>query len=309
MKVTILGGGGGVGASVAFNLLMLGGNHEVVLVDQRPEMVTSHVMDLEQTLTLGARGLVRAGDESDLADADVVVMAASVPLRANMTRHVFLEENAPILEELVAALPEGWEGTLLVATNPVDPLVTLAQSLSGLDRRRVLGYCINDSLRLRSGIAAALGVAPQEVEAWVVGEHGDECAPLFDRIRVKGVEVDLGAAERAAAEEFLRSWYRRHVGLNSGRTSTWTSGLGVARMVAALGAAGDELWTASVVLAGEYGISGVALSVPVTLGGGSVRAVREWELGSGPAETMRRAAALVREAVDGVSSRAAGERG
>ena len=98
----------------------------------------------------------------------------------------------------------------------------------------MLGYTINDSLRLRTGFAKALGVAPGSVEAWVVGEHGEQSVPLLDRVSVDGVPIDPTPEQEAAAEEYFRSWYPIHVALDSGRSSTWTSGLGVARMVAAI---------------------------------------------------------------------------
>lgn len=304
MKVTIVGGSGGVGASVAFNVLLRGG-HDVVLVDQRPEMVSSHVMDLEQTLLQGAGRSVRGGDASDLADTDVIVMAAGAPLTVNTSRHVYVAENAAIVRDTLDALPAGWGGVLLMVTNPVDPLVTWTQRVSGFDRRRVVGYTLNDSLRLRDGVARARGVDAATVEAWVVGEHGDACVPLWDRVTVAGEPIELDADERAAAEGFLRTWYVKHVALDSGRSSTWTSGVGVARMIDALDGGDDAIWPASHVLAGEYGIDGVALSVPVTLGRGGVQRVHDWPLSDEQRAGVAHAQALVRDVSDGIDLGAA----
>ena len=189
----------------------------------------------------------------------------------------------------------------MVVTNPVDPLCTWIQRERGLDRRRVIGYTANDSLRLQTAIGDALGVAAGRVEAWVVGEHGDSCVPLLDRVRVDGEPVELSAEQRHAAEDFVRSWYVRHVALDSGRSSTWTSGHMIARMVAALlEPPGEEPWPASVVLAGEYGVEGVALTVPVTLGDGGVAAIHEWDLTAGQAEALRAGAGVVRDALAAV---------
>src|SRR5207247_8878213 len=110
------------------------------------------------------------------------------------------------------------------------------------------------------------------------GEHGDGCGPLDDRVKLNGEPVELTPEQAAAAEDFLRNWYVRHVALDSGRSSTWTSGLGVARMVRALSSNGSgELWPGSVVLEGEYGIRGLAIGVPVTLGNGGVPQTHECE--------------------------------
>src|SRR3954454_7487812 len=91
--------------------------------------------------------------------------------------------------------------------------------------------------------------------------------------------VELSAEQRAAAHEFVRTWYRRHVALDSRRSSTWTSGAGIAQMVVALRSGGESV--ASVRLQGEYGIEGVSVSVPVALGRGGAETIREWDLAPG----------------------------
>jgi malate dehydrogenase len=302
VKVAIIGGAGGVGASTAFNLVLIGGGHEIVLVDRRPEMITSHLMDLEQVLELSPGCTVAGGDLRDVRDADVVVLLSATPLTVGTSRLEYLAKNAVIADELADELTAGWGGVAVVVTNPVDPLVTRLQQRTGLDRRRVVGYTLNDSLRLRTGLAKALGVAPGRVDAWVLGEHGDLSVPLFDRVEVDGAPVQPTPAQAAGAEEYLRTWYVRHVALDSGRSSTWTSGLGVARMVSAL--AGDgELWPASVVLDGEYGIAGAAVTVPTTIGRGGVEEVYEWELRPDDLEALRASAELVRAAVRSIEPR------
>ena len=294
VKVTIVGGAGGVGASTAFNLVLMRGGHEIVLVDAQPRMITSHVMDLEQVLELEPGCAVRGGADGDVGDADVVVLLSSTPLTVGTPRLDYLAGNVLIAEELADLIEPTWAGVVVVVTNPVDPLVTWLRQRTGLDRRRVLGYTVNDSLRLRTGLAKALGVSPGRVEAWAIGEHGDLCVPLLDRVRVDGEHIRLTPEQTASALDYLRTWYTRHVTLDSGRSSTWTSGLGVARMVSALGGDG-ELWPASVVLDGEYGIDGVAVTVPVTLGRGGVAEILEWKLGSGDLAALRSSAELVAE--------------
>jgi malate dehydrogenase len=300
MKVAIAGGAGGVGASTAFNLALQRTPREVVLLDNRPEMITSHALDLEQVLEQSPGCSVRGGDAGDLADAEIVVLIAATPLTVDTPRVEYLGKNARIADELADALPAGWGGLLVVVTNPVDPLVTRLQERTGLDRRRVLGYTLNDSLRMRTGLAQALGVPPGSVEAWVIGEHGDLSVPLYARVTVDGRPVLPTPAQQAAAEEYQRTWYTRHVALDSGRSSTWTSGLGVARMVAALDGDGG-LWPSSVVLDGEYGIHGVAVSVPVTLGRAGVEAIHEWDLSDAERAALHASAEFVRRAVASIA--------
>jgi malate/lactate dehydrogenase len=209
---------------------------------------------------------------------------------------VYLEDNAAILAETVDALPSGWPGVLLIVTNPVDPLCTWALPRTGLERTRVLGYTLNDTLRLRTGIARTLGAPSGSVEAWVIGEHGDAAVPLLDRVTVRGEPVALDAAQRARSEDFLRGWYVRHVGLDSGRSSTWTSGMGIARLVGAIAGDTGELFPASIQLEGEYGIEGVSLSVPVSVGARGAQRIHEWELTAEQRSALQAGAELVRAA-------------
>ena len=302
MKVALFGGAGGVGASAAFNLLLGAEEHEVVIVDTRPEMVLSHVMDLEQVLEQGGSGSVRAGEPRDMRHADVVVIAACAPEALTDSRLSFLEENVAIVRGVGNELGTDWQGVVLMVTNPVDPLVTLFQRETGIDRRRVLGYTLNDSLRLRTGIALALGLDPGRVDAWVVGEHGDTSVPLFTRVRVDGEPVELTAEQRTMAAEFNRGWFARHKGLDAGRSSTWTSGLGTARMIDAIANGGaDRRFPASIVLDGEYGIEGVSVSVPVTVGRRGVEQIHEWEISDGERAALDAAADAVRSAFAGVN--------
>jgi malate/lactate dehydrogenase len=301
MRVVIVGGGGGTGASAAFNLLAQQQPVEVVVVDARENMVQSHVLDLEQVVELAPGASIRAGRDEDVAAADMLVVTAAAPLTVNTSRLVYLEDNVRILDGVAGLLPAQWGGVALIVTNPVDPLVTWFRQRTGLDRRRVLGYTINDSLRLRTGLARAFGVAAGSVEAWAIGEHGDGFVPLLDRVRVDGAARLPSEAEAAAAIEFVRSWYVRHVALDSGRSSTWTTGLGVSRMVRAI-VDGGEVWPASVVLEGEYGLEGVAVSVPVRLGPGGAEEIQEWELTDEQREALHAAAKLVRELSDGIAA-------
>jgi malate/lactate dehydrogenase len=106
-------------------------------------------------LALGSGRSVRAGGSEDLEDADVVVVCAATPLTESTSRDVYLAADSGIADAIEARL-EGWGGVLIMVTNPVDALCTRMR----LDRRRTLGYTLNDSLRLRTAIATARGVAP-----------------------------------------------------------------------------------------------------------------------------------------------------
>ncbi|MBZ3905275.1 malate dehydrogenase [Streptomyces griseiscabiei] len=297
MKVVIIGGAGGIGSSAAFNLLSAQGTYEIVLVDTRPNMITSHTMDLENALGLGTTAdVVRGGTPEDALDADVVVLSAAVPLRLNSSRSVFLGDNARIVADCLRPLREAGDafgGVVLMLTNPVDPLLTWTHRQGWLPRHRLIGYTLNDSLRLRTGIGLALGVPVKDVDAWMLGEHGEGQVPLYSRITVGGEPVQLTEEQRRQAEEYADTWYTRHVSLDSGRTSTWTTGLGTARLIEAMATGSDTVVPASVVLEGEYGVHGVSLTVPVRLGPQGIRHIERWDLPAAELDGMGEAAVRV----------------
>jgi malate/lactate dehydrogenase len=140
-RVTIVGGGGGVGSSLAFNLLLRPEPYDVGLVDGHSGMAHSHEMDLQQVLAAGASGSISVVGAEEVAAADVVVVTAAAPLTVNRSRMVYLRDNAEILRAVTAALDAA--ATLVVVTNPVDPLCTWIQRERGLDRRHVIGYTAN----------------------------------------------------------------------------------------------------------------------------------------------------------------------
>jgi malate/lactate dehydrogenase len=300
-RIAIVGGGGGVGSSLAFNLLVRPEPYDVGLVDGHSGRARSHEMDLQQVVAAGATGSISVVGPDAIVAADVVVIAAAAPLTLNRSRMVYLRDNLEIVRKVTAAITAGWPGTIVMVTNPVDPLCTWLRGALGIDRRRIVGYTANDSLRLRTAVGDQLGVPSARVDGWVLGEHGDACVPLLDRIRVDGNPVALSAEQERAAVDFVRGWYVRHVALDSSRSSTWTSGHNVARMIAELlGPPTGDPWPVAVALEGEYGIDGVALSVPATLGDGGVAAIQEWDLSAEQDAAMRAAAEVVRDALGAV---------
>ena len=136
----------------------------------------------------------------------------------------------------------------------------------------------------------------------MLGEHGDPSVPLFDRVTVDGAPVHAHEPSRRRSPRSTSApGYVRHVALDSGRSSTWTSGLGVARMISALDGAG-ELWPASVVLDGEYGIDGVAVTVPVTIGRAGAEQIHEWRLDASQLAALHASAEFVRGVAVGIGA-------
>ena len=296
MKIAIIGGAGGIGSSVAFNLLRTDTPYEIVIIDNRPNMIVSHVMDLQDALSLGGARSIVGGEMSDAMDADIVVLSAAVPLTINTSRDVYLQANADIVGGIVDQLVAGgFAGILILMTNPVDPLLTWVVKKTGWPRERVLGYTLNDTQRFRTGIAQALEVAPQRIRCWVVGEHGAGQVPVFSSVTLDGVRVDLTGKQREVALDYADNWYVRHVALDSNRTSTWSSGIGGALMIEAIVHPSYRPFPVSAVLEGEYGITGVSSSSPALLGAQGLVKIVEIPLDSDETSRMHQAAEKIGE--------------
>lgn len=296
MKVAIIGGAGGIGSSVAFSLLRTQTPYEILIIDNRPNMITSHVMDLQDALSLGGARSIRGADISEASEADIIVLSAAVPLTLNTSRDVYLAANASIVASIVDPLvASGWDGIFILMTNPVDPLLTWIADRTGWSHKKLLGYTLNDTQRFRTGIASALGIAPQRVSCWVVGEHGAGQVPVMSSVKVDGQHVELTAEQREVALDYADNWYVRHVALDSGRTSTWSSGIGGALMVEALTNSSTDLFPASIIQSGEYGPSGMSLSVPVFLSPAGVTSVEVLSLTPGEKDALMSTAAKIAE--------------
>jgi malate/lactate dehydrogenase len=254
------------------------------------------LIDLEAMAGRPDPGTVRSGNVQDFSNSDVIVFAASIPFDpGRKNRADFLSANADILRpyfQAVAELPTHWRGHVIVVSNPVDPLVTWLARHARIGRRQVLGYNWNDSLGLRAAIARIAGVRAAQVEAWILGEHGPHCVALFDRLPVTGSQFDLPQARQSEVLGEITQFYRRWASLGLARTTMWSTANGVAQLVELLTRCQAGSCTASLLLAGEYGLSDVSLGMPVRISDGAITEIIQWPI-SATAVTKLRAAAEV----------------
>ncbi|MFD3558113.1 NAD-dependent epimerase/dehydratase family protein [Streptomyces sp. NPDC058686] len=302
--MSIVGGAGGVGSALAHNLLVSPMGHEVVLIGRRSEAVTCQLMDFAALEPFGNASVVRQGGVDDFSDSDVIVIAASVPFSPEKRRVDFLRDNVEILRPYfreIARLPEDWPGYIVVVTNPVDVLCTWLFDHVRMNSRRILGYSWNDSLRLRVAVADVLKIPPRQVEAWVIGEHGDISIPLFDRVFAGGRRVQLDPDQRNAVLTVVREWYSNWTALGLARTTVWSTAAGVSHMIQGIGQMtyggqreNSAGWAASVCLRGEYGMRDVSIGFPVSLEDGAP-GLAEIPLSGLERDVLQRACTAVRQ--------------
>ncbi len=300
-KVAFIGGGGTVGSSAAFCLARSGAAAEIVLIDARDNMARSHAMDLDQAVSPESATTVRAGDWAELSGADAVVLSASLPERNVASRDEYLTGNLQIVREAARHIAaHSPRAVVLVATNPVDVFTSVLPLFTGMEKRRFLGYSWNDTLRFRWALARTLGVSVGTVDGIVVGEHGEGQIPLFDRVTVAGRPVRLSQDQQRAVDQSIRSWFATYQGLQSGRTSGWTSAVGIASVIESVLAGADAPLPCSTGLDGQYGVSGVSLGVPVRLGPAGAEQIVELELTPLQSERFHAVADKVRRLVESV---------
>jgi malate dehydrogenase len=280
MKITIIGASGNIGSCAAFNIAINRLADELVLIDTpRQEMVAFHATDMATAVT-GRDMLVRAGDHEDMTDSDIVVVAAG-SAKVTHSRLEVLPQNLPIIQDISKHVRHFCpDAVVLTATNPVCPLNYAMFRCCELDRRKILGYSYNDTIRFRMLLAQALGVKSSRVEGTVIGEHGNSQVLLFSSVRVDGKPVliaeDIKEKIRQQVSDIQKSLYE--LTEKTGRTAAWTTAAGIAAMCRAIGENTGEIIPCSVVLDGEYGCRSLSMSVPTVLGKGGVREILEWEI-------------------------------
>ncbi|TPX59708.1 L-lactate dehydrogenase [Powellomyces hirtus] len=173
-KVAIIGGGGSVGATAAYAILLRKCASEIVLVDLDEAKCKAQVLDLSDAAFLSDT-TIRFGTPKEAGQCDIVVITAGAKQRPGETRVDLIDRNKSILESVINSMkPFKKETVLLLVSNPVDVLTFIAQKLSGLPESQVLGSgTFLDSVRLRVELADVLNVAETAVHAYVLGEHGD----------------------------------------------------------------------------------------------------------------------------------------
>ncbi len=277
MKVGVVGVGK-LGGEIAFAVARDGTWDEIVLYDVVEGLAWAQAEDIRSGIAERSDSIVRAGALEDLAGSDVILLVAGQGRKPGMTRLDLLHANAPLVRDLsrqiVAVAPRA---TLVVLTNPVDVLTTIAWEASGLTRDRVLGSgALLDSVRLRCLLADRFRVNPSQVEALVLGEHGERVVPLFSRVRIQGRPVELSAEEKTTILEDLRAVSTKII-QGKGGTAYGPAGA-TASLLHALVSPRPSTVPASVVLQGEFGVRDLALGAPAVVGKGHLLRVEEWPL-------------------------------
>jgi malate/lactate dehydrogenase len=238
MKITIIGAAGSVGAPAAFYLAAQGLADEIVMIGgKKQNVLKQHAMDISTAVSsLGVK--VRPGDYTDMGGSDIVINTAGVPQGLINDRMEMLPKNIPLIQGIAGKIKKYCrDAVVITATNPVDPLNYATYKWADLDRKKLIGYSINDSFRFREMLAAELRVKPAQVDGVVIGEHGSTQVLLFSSAKVDGQPVSLDETTKQRIRAEVPNILKRYEQLQAGRTAGWTCAIGLAQIVRAV--AGD----------------------------------------------------------------------
>lgn len=310
MKIGIIGGAGLVGSNLAFALQMAGVGSELVLVDANQQGATGQALDLLHGSAYTHAQRIRAGGYDALEGAHAVVITAGLRRKPDESRLDLINRNVElflgILRELknVTLCPNAH---LIVVTNPVDILTQMAAERSGLPRQRVIGLgTVLDTLRFRSLLAEYFGVAAPQMQAMILGEHGDSMVPIWSTACVDGVPLtSLPKYEQSAVMKIFertRKSGAEVISLKGG--AGYAVGVAILEVLKAIAYDTKAILPVSTWQTGLYGIKDVCLSVPTRLGKTGVEQCLEMELWPKEAAALTASAAALRDTFNKVQVKA-----
>ncbi len=299
-------GCGQVGASIAFRFLQQGLFSRLVLLDANRDKAEGEAMDLRDGLPYGAAMEITAGGYDDLADCALAVITAGANQKPGETRLDLIGKNTEILRSVLREITaRQFGGILLVVSNPVDVLTYAAWKLSGYPRERVIGSgTVLDTGRLKQLLGAELRVDSRNIHAFIIGEHGDSELAVWSEANVSGLALedfcrirgqDLGREERErlyrevrdSAYEIIRRKGATYYGI----------AMAVGRIAACIVKDERAVLPVSVALNGQYGMEGLALSLPSIVGREGVQEILEIPLSREEQAELEASAAQMREAI------------
>jgi malate dehydrogenase len=283
MKISVIGAAGCVGSSIAFNIVLQKLADELMVADIRKDWLEHHAIDFFDAAVASKIDVkVNMGGYQELAGSDIVIIAAGTGVtqgarsRTGLTsRQHLLPENLKIIQEWMPAIDRYCpQSVVITVTNPADVLNYAAYFISShQERRRFLGYDLNDTTRFQIALAEVLSVAPSRIDAVVIGEHGGSMVPLFSSVKVDGKAVKIDEESRQKILARTADYLPHMLRLNIPRTSGWLTGVGVVGMVHAIVHDTGAVIPCCVVVDGEYGCKDTSIGLPVALGRRGVKKI------------------------------------
>lgn len=300
-KLVIIGGGGMVGATAAYACALRSVVEEIVLIDRNADLVWGQAADINDAMGLDRNVEVRAGDYSDIATDDIVVITAGAPQQPGQTRLELVGVNANIMRDIVKNIMAGGaKPYLVVVSNPVDVLTYVALKESGLPKARVFGTGTTlDTSRLKSYLADALNVDSKAVDAYILGEHGDSSFSTIETAQVGEVPIREypGFTEELVdnIEQKIRD--RAYRVIDTKKSTYFAIGFVISKIVSALRHSAHTVYPVCSLVEGEYGLDNVVLGLPSAISSDGVKILAGYPLTDREKELLAQSAEVVSEII------------
>jgi malate dehydrogenase len=301
-KVTVVGGAGNVGATVARSIAEKG-LADVVIIDIAETKAAGVALDIYETCPIiGSDSRVIGGNDwAAAAGSDVVVITSGKPRKPGMSRDDLVKDNFAIMQSIAPNLVQYTPTAVIVpVANPLDAMSQALFKLTKFPRERIIGMAgVLDSARMSTFVAMELGVSVQNINSFVLGGHGDTMVPLPRYSTVSGVPLtELLSAERIKAIGERTANGGAEITKLVGTSAWYAPGQAAAEMVEAILKDKKKVLPCSVYLQGEYGINDLFVGVPVKLGARGVEQIIEVKLTPEEDAALKKSAASVKELVD-----------
>ncbi|MGL4337613.1 MAG: L-lactate dehydrogenase [Turicibacter sp.] len=309
VRRVVLVGTGFVGMSFAYSILNQGGLEEFVLIDVNKEKAEGEAMDLSHGLAFAPHKMeIWAGTYKDCKTADIVVVTAGANQAPGETRLDLVEKNTKIMRGIIKdIMKSGFNGILLIASNPVDVLTYVAWQESGLPRNRVIGSGTTlDTARLRYELGNYLNVDPRNIHGYIIGEHGDTEFPVWSHTTV-GVKPVLDVINENPQYKFedLEQIYVNvrdaayHI-IERKKATYYGIGMSLTRIVRAILSDENSSLSVSSYLCGQYGQNDIFIGIPSIINRNGVREVFELNLTGSERDKLAKSVAVLKETLDTV---------
>ncbi|WP_286724514.1 L-lactate dehydrogenase [Pelotomaculum sp. PtaB.Bin117] len=306
-KIAVVGVGS-VGASVAYALAISGLVSELVLVDVNSAKAEGEAMDLAHAAAFIKPVTIYAGTFEDCRDAGIIIYCAGASQKPGETRLDLLQKNYAILRGSLPELRFGsGDGILLIVSNPVDVLTYAALKITGLPPERVFGSgTVLDSSRFRHNLSRHCGVAPRNIHAYVVGEHGDSEVLLWSLAYIAGTGLDrfcgLAGIPPVNRQEVDASVRNAGYEIISRKGATYYAvSLAVRRICESIIRDENTILTISGLIDGIYGVSGCCLSLPAVVNSHGRGSPLKLPLAGEEEEALRRSAGILKAAINQIN--------
>ncbi|MDZ4823537.1 MAG: malate dehydrogenase [Flavobacteriales bacterium] len=313
MKVTVVGAGN-VGATCADVLAHREIANEVILVDIKPGFAEGKALDIWQTSPINlydSRTVGSTDDYEKSAGSEVVVITSGLPRKPGMSRDDLIATNAGIVKSVTEnVIKHSPDAKIIVVSNPLDVMTYCAYLTAKVDSNRVFGMAgILDTARYRAFLATELNCSPKDIQAVLMGGHGDTMVPLPRYTTVGGIPVTELIAEDKLNAIVARTKSGGGEIVNLLGTSAWYApGAAAAQMVEAIVRDQKRIYPVCAWLNGQYGLKDIYLGVPVKLGKGGIEQIIELKLNDAEMALLNASAKAVKEVMnvlDGMNSVAA----